>query len=154
LFPLTDALHFLEFVLEHPPAVPHIESVAAFELGLLRLTRAAALGQLPNRPPTALDPDQPVARHALAGLVRFSSPPNEVLGAILSGDRLPRRPSALHWLLLAPRQQNFSRLASATEARVFQTLERRTPEELEAFAALWECGALTPAGSPGDGEQS
>jgi hypothetical protein len=148
LFPLTDALHFLEFVLEHPPSVPHIESVAAFELGLLQLTRAAALGQLPDRPPTARDPDQPVARHALARLVQFSSPPNEVLGAILSGGRLPGRPSEPHWLLLAPHLQNLCRLTSATEARVFRTLQCRTPEELEAFAALWACGALTPAGSP------
>jgi hypothetical protein len=154
LFPLTDALHFLEFVLDRPPSVPHIESVAAFELGLLRLTRAAALGQLPNRPPAALDPDQPVARHALAGLVRFSSPPTEVLGAILSGGRPPRQPSGRHWLLLAPHLPNYCRLASATEARVFQTLERRTSEQLEAFAALWACGALVPAGSSGDSEPS
>ena len=103
LFPLVDALGFLEFARTFAPHVPHLDAVVSFEIGMLRLGRAVALEHAP---------DSPIGGQ----LIRFAGSPADILGALIGGERPPapdeRDP---HWLVLDPSLPNWSRLASPDE---------------------------------------
>ena len=85
LFLIPEAMRFLEFAPAAAPDVPHVRSVARFERALL------AAKQAEGDPAAAVGPE----------VVALTAPPEELLGALLSGGPIPA-PGEEHLVLVSP----------------------------------------------------
>ena len=151
LFFIPEALQFLDFVLHTVAGVPHLDAVARFERALLCAREAEDTSV--HTPPdvTALLPSQTLYRHQAATLISFSTPPEQLLHALLQGLPVPAPDNRAYAVLVTPHLPHYWRPATPDEAHLFMachtptTVGRlRTTVEHPArpLQALIDAGAL------------
>ncbi|HEX8999498.1 MAG TPA: hypothetical protein VGB07_06335 [Blastocatellia bacterium] len=124
LFFTPEAVGFLEFAAREAGTLPHVADIARFEQALL-LVKDAAL-QFAEKTDEAeeqnfdeLPPDMRLAPHPAATLLEFAAPPEELLGALVAGHRLPPARVERFPILIAPGLPHLWRPATPEEARIF-----------------------------------
>jgi hypothetical protein len=119
LFFSPEALGFLDFVIRMAPTGSHLEAIARFERALRIAAEAAILS--PGQPPdlAELCPMQTIHQHPAAALVKFTAPPETLLGALLAGQSLPPPDGREYVILVAPGLPYWWRPAAPDEARLF-----------------------------------
>jgi len=128
LFFTPEAVGFLEFAAREAAALPHVADIARFEQALL-LVKDAAL-QFAEKNAEAeeqnfdeLQPNARLAPHPAATLLEFAAPPEELLGALVAGHRLPPARVEPFPILIAPGLPHLWRPATPEEARIFTTYQ-------------------------------
>jgi hypothetical protein len=130
LFFTPEALGFLDYVLNGANSDftmrPHLAEIARFERALLIAKEAAqqsAFGQ-------AVEPESRsealISLHPAAALLEFSTPPEELLGALVEGRPLPPASNTLYPVLVAPGLAYLWRPASADESNLFTCCRKST----------------------------
>lgn len=119
LFFSPEVLGFLDFVSRMAPPGSHLEAIARFERALRIAAEAAILspGQPPG--PAELRSTQTIHQHPAATLVKFTAPPETLLGALLTGQSLPPSDEREYAILVAPGLPYWWRPAAPDEARLF-----------------------------------
>lgn len=156
LFFTPEAVGFLEFAAREAASLPHVADIARFEQALL-LVKDAALqfaektAEAEELEVEALPPDVRLAVHPAAALLEFSAPPEELLGALVAGHRLPPTRAERFPVLIAPGLPHLWRPATPDEARVFGAcqpaialadLRMLIPGGRRAWQPLLQAGAL------------
>lgn len=159
LFFTPEAVGFLEFAAREAVALPHVADIARFEQALL-LIKDAAL-QFADKKAEAdeqdfdgLQPDARLAPHPAAALLEFAASPEDLLGALVAGRKLPPVRAERFPILIAPGLPHLWRPATPDEAGVFaacQTtaaiadLHTLVPGAKQTLQRLLRVGALQPS---------
>jgi hypothetical protein len=130
-FFIPEALGFLEYMIEHAEAQPHLFSVASFERAMLLASEATPAQPGSAKRPATLDGSFKVKQNPAASIVDFSAPPEELLYALISGEELPDPRDELFPVLIAPGLPHLWRELSLKEARLIKKCN--TPIAVEAL---------------------
>jgi hypothetical protein len=128
LFFTPEAVGFLEFAARKAAELPHVADIARFEQALL-LVKDAALqfaektAEAEQQEVEALPPDVRLAVHPAAALLEFSAPPEELLGALVAGHRLPPMRAERFSILIAPGLPHLWRPCTPDEVRIFSACQ-------------------------------
>ena len=119
LFFTPEALGFMDFAAREAAALPHVAEIAGFERALL-IVKDAAL-QFVNESAEAdqLSPNQQIAQHPAAALLELAAPPEELLGALITGHSLPPACAERFPILIAPGLPHLWRPATPDEMQLF-----------------------------------
>jgi hypothetical protein len=149
LFFVPEGIAFLSYV--DTLTVPaHVRAVARFERAMWSVKQGARA----TMSASAVPENAPLARHPAADLIAFEAPPEELLGALLTGKPLPEPADELHYVLVAPGLPNQWRPATHPEARAFLACEPHSTARalqslpggsLEIVEGLLAANALTSA---------
>jgi hypothetical protein len=126
LFFIPEALGFLEFVIRQEPAITHLDAVARFERAMIKAAEVAPapLGRMPDATETRVA--RCITPHPAAAIIEFAAPPELVLGALLSGDRMPSPDGLAYPVLIASGLPQLWRPATPDEARLFAACQPAT----------------------------
>jgi hypothetical protein len=119
LFFAPEALQFLDFAIDRAPEQSHLRAIARFERAIRVAAEAALMSSGQTDEVVNLRPTQPIKQHPAASLVEFASPPERVLGVLLTGEPLPPLDGQSHLILVAPGLPYWWRPATTDEARLF-----------------------------------
>jgi hypothetical protein len=121
LFFIPEAVGFLDWVIGEGPAVAHLGAIARFERAIILAAEAAPAPPRPE-PHAAHCSGAHALRlkpHPAAAIVEFAAQPERVIGALLSGDPMPRPDGPTFPVLVAPGLTHLWRPATPNEARIF-----------------------------------